>query len=364
MKKLIILISSIFLLARICYSAPSVTLSISNTFSPNTVISSSQVNVNFTDVKTAYNAHSHTDITQLGTITTGVWQGTAIATGYGGTGQNLSTTQSGSILYFSNTGTISALAPGTVGQALTTGGGLSWAGMTTQGDIEYHSGAIRTRLPAGTSGYFLKTQGAGANPVWSALTAGSELFTSSGTFTAPSGITTVYLTMCAGGGGGAGADTGSTRGGGGGAGECVISFPYTVVGGNNYTVTRGAGGAGGAAQGSGSDGNDTTFDTLTVSKGIKGIIGVPGTGGAGGGTANRNASSQTAGDVGFVGGNGAGSDGTGGGGGGSTPCGAGGAGGTDGNVGNAGTRGGGGGGAGVGLLAGGGGGNGFILVEY
>ena len=37
-----------------------------------------------------------------------------------------------------------------------------------------------------------------------ALAGGKQLFTSSGTFTAPTGVTTVYLTMVGGGGGGAG----------------------------------------------------------------------------------------------------------------------------------------------------------------
>ena len=35
-----------------------------------------------------------------------------------------------------------------------------------QGDVLYHNGARWTRLGPGTSGYFLKTQGAAANPVW------------------------------------------------------------------------------------------------------------------------------------------------------------------------------------------------------
>lgn len=35
-----------------------------------------------------------------------------------------------------------------------------------QGDILYHNGSVLTRLPAGTSGKFLKTLGAGANPLW------------------------------------------------------------------------------------------------------------------------------------------------------------------------------------------------------
>ena len=38
--------------------------------------------------------------------------------------------------------------------------------LTTQGDILYRDGSGLQRLGAGTNGQFLKTQGAGANPVW------------------------------------------------------------------------------------------------------------------------------------------------------------------------------------------------------
>ena len=38
--------------------------------------------------------------------------------------------------------------------------------LTTQGDVLYRDGSGLQRLAAGTSGDFLKTQGAGANPVW------------------------------------------------------------------------------------------------------------------------------------------------------------------------------------------------------
>ena len=41
--------------------------------------------------------------------------------------------------------------------------------ITTQGDILYRDGSGLQRLGAGTSGQFLKTQGTGANPVWSAV---------------------------------------------------------------------------------------------------------------------------------------------------------------------------------------------------
>lgn len=59
----------------------------------------------------------------------------------------------------------------------------------SQGDILYFNGAILTRLPAGTSGNFLKTQGAGANPIWAAASASLTV----GTTTITSGTTTRIL---------------------------------------------------------------------------------------------------------------------------------------------------------------------------
>ena len=37
---------------------------------------------------------------------------------------------------------------------------------TVQGDLYYNNGGAIAILGAGTSGYFLKTQGTGANPIW------------------------------------------------------------------------------------------------------------------------------------------------------------------------------------------------------
>ncbi len=48
--------------------------------------------------------------------------------------------------------------------------------LTTQGDILYRDGSGLQRLGAGTSGQFLKTQGASANPVWATNTAGIAQF--------------------------------------------------------------------------------------------------------------------------------------------------------------------------------------------
>jgi hypothetical protein len=48
------------------------------------------------------------------------------------------------------------------------------AGTAAQGDVLYHNGTAWTRLPAGTAGYFLKTQGVGANPTWDVAGAGGS----------------------------------------------------------------------------------------------------------------------------------------------------------------------------------------------
>lgn len=50
------------------------------------------------------------------------------------------------------------------------------SGLTlAQGDILYYNGTNLTRLAAGASGDFLKTQGAGANPVWATIPGGGDL---------------------------------------------------------------------------------------------------------------------------------------------------------------------------------------------
>ena len=44
--------------------------------------------------------------------------------------------------------------------------------LTTRGDVIYRNASTSARLAAGTSGYFLKTLGAGADPVWAEVTGG------------------------------------------------------------------------------------------------------------------------------------------------------------------------------------------------
>jgi len=72
--------------------------------------------------------------TGVPSVSSGTWSvASTLSTTLGGTGQNFSATAQGNTLYFSSAGTVAALSPG-------------------------------------TSGYFLKTQGAGANPVWADAT--------------------------------------------------------------------------------------------------------------------------------------------------------------------------------------------------
>jgi hypothetical protein len=85
-------------------------------------------------------------------------------------------------------------------------------------------------------------------------------FTSSGSFTVPAGVTTIYATGCAAGGGGAsGSGATAAQGGGGGsggsAGQPAIRIPLAVSPGNVIVVTIGAAGTGGAQSASGVGGS-------------------------------------------------------------------------------------------------------------
>ena len=83
-----------------------------------------------------------------------------------------------------------------------------------------------------------------------------EVFTSSGTFTAPAGVTQVFISGCSTGGDG-GIGSFSANGGGGSSGRTIIDYPYTVVPGNDYTVTVNNNGT-------------SEFDTLVLQKGNTG----------------------------------------------------------------------------------------------
>lgn len=127
-------------------------------------------------------------------------------------------------------------------------------------------------------------------------------FTSSGTWTAPAGVTSVDVEVWGGGGAGGGQDQNSDGGGGGGGGAYSKKLSITVVPGNSYTVSVGAGGVG-VTGGSGGTGGDSYFINVTtvMAKGGAGgqpSTGTPPAGGLGG------AAASGVGDVKYSGGDG------------------------------------------------------------
>lgn len=119
-----------------------------------------------------------------------------------------------------------------------------------------------------------------------------QLFTSSGTWTAPSGVTLARVVVIGGGGGGGAwnPDGDGADGGRGGFGGIAIGT-FTVVPSTNYTVTVGAGGSGGGgARANGSSGGTSSFGSVISATGGAGGTswGGIGTNGSGSGGTIRN----------------------------------------------------------------------------
>lgn len=75
-------------------------------------------------------AGAYSGITGVGTIASGVWNGSAIPTANGGWGKDVSTLPAGTLPYFSATGVLSGLPSGSAGQLLQTNGSSTptWTG--------------------------------------------------------------------------------------------------------------------------------------------------------------------------------------------------------------------------------------------
>lgn len=119
-----------------------------------------------------------TSITTLGTIATGVWNGTAIGATFGGTGQTTVTT--GDLLYGSATNTWSKLADVATGNALISGGvttAPSWGkiGLTTHvsGILPIANGGTGTATPALVAGTNISITGSWPNQTINATGSGT-----------------------------------------------------------------------------------------------------------------------------------------------------------------------------------------------
>ena len=164
------------------------------TAAPTTTLSFSTSNSVGIQNSLARSDHTHDiDFSTVGTITSGTWNGTAIAAIYGGTGQTVYTI--GDILYASTTAALSKLSDIAVGNALISGGvgvapsygkvsltttvsgtlpvangGTNLTTYTT-GDIIYASATnTLASLADVAAGSYLLSGGVGAAPLWSTLT--------------------------------------------------------------------------------------------------------------------------------------------------------------------------------------------------
>jgi hypothetical protein len=125
--------------------------------------------------------------------------------------------------------------------------GLSLTNTAAEGGTAIISGTATNPASNTTYNFTLRAVDAASNTSSRAFsitinrTVTSESFTSSGTFSVPSGITAVDILVVAGGGPGA-SEHGSTGVGGGGAGGLIFMPEYPVTPGGTITVTVGEGG--------------------------------------------------------------------------------------------------------------------------
>jgi len=165
----------------------------------------------------------------------------------------------------------------TVGRIPSIEGGIQPTIVDAKGDLITAVAAdTPARLGVGSDGQLLTADSTAATgikwatPAVSVPSLNEQVFTSSGSFTVPTGVTKLWVEII--GGGGGGAREGDYGGGGGGIAGGRINQQFTVTPAASLTVTIGAGGAARATRGDGNAGTATTFDSVSADAGAGGFM--------------------------------------------------------------------------------------------
>lgn len=127
--------------------------------------------------------------------------------------------------------------------------------------LESHHGGVPGQAPK----INLATEVQGLLSRANIISSNCQAFTSSGTFTVPTGVTQIKATVTGGGGGGGGSNTTQASSGGGAGGTAIGS--YSVSPGAIIAVTVGAGGAGGGTLAGGGTGGSSSLGALASATG-------------------------------------------------------------------------------------------------
>lgn len=140
------------------------------------------------------------------------------------------------------------------------------------------TGAVQSIAGLGTAGQVLTSNGAGALPTFQAGGGGGggglnsvQVFTTTGTWNRPVGVTKIIVEILSAGGGGGGprsADAGATSQGGGGGAYGKLFLDVSAI--STAAITIGAGGTAGGVDSNGSAGGTTSFGAYISATGGSG----------------------------------------------------------------------------------------------